>query len=288
MRGNDRTRRVVPVLPCARWIPLVRLASVASWPKGVRGVTDAKVPTFAQRFRDAVWEAGPEELSTVETLVLLAYADHARGGDCAWVAQSRLIQRCKIRSKGTPSTVLAALAEKGWLVLLSPAQWRNRQSPTYRLVIPTSPSDREVSDGKPPRSKRQPPRSRAEPPRSVPQSSPSDGAKLPVNRVPLSSERPSGLSGGEATRPAPPRDAPLDDDPPAPPGPPGAAREAARAAALAAKRRDVVISHWKQLPPTDPNPQYNPARAAVLATDLPVFEFTPVVDEEARHSDNFG
>lgn len=244
-------------------------------------MTDAKVPTLAQRFRDAVWEAGPEDLSPIEALVLLAYADHARGGDTAWVAQSRLIQRCKLGSKGTPTRVLRALVDKGWLVQLTEAQWRNKQSPTYRLVIPTAPMGGEVHDGKPPRSKRQPPRSNAEPPRSVAETAPSDGANRPVSEYPLSSERPSGLSGGEATRPAPPRDAPLDDPPP-PAGAPSAAREAALAVARNAKRRDIVISKWVPRAAADvgPNPSYNPATAAAVAAELPVFEFSAAVGEE--------
>ncbi|MEU6202976.1 hypothetical protein ABZ814_05235, partial [Micromonospora musae] len=35
-------------------------------------VTDRPVQTLAQRFRDAVWEADPEQLSTTEAMILLA------------------------------------------------------------------------------------------------------------------------------------------------------------------------------------------------------------------------
>ncbi|MEV6847627.1 helix-turn-helix domain-containing protein [Actinoplanes sp. NPDC051411] len=243
---------------------------------------DPKSPTRAQRFRDAVWESGPDDLSPTEALVLLAYADHARGGDSAWVAQSRLMQRCKIRSSSTPSRIVAGLVEKGWLELLARAQWRNRQSPTYRLVIPKTTSLIEVVGAdQPPRSVSKPPRSRVEPPRSAAESSSMSEANHLDDRTPLSSERPSGLSGGEAPRPAPPRAAlPGEDDPPAPAGPPGAARAAAFAAALNAKRRDVRISHWREPPPADPNPQYDPGKAAKAAAELPVFEFVAPTREE--------
>lgn len=221
--------------------------NVVRRPLGACRVTERTVPTLAQRFRDAVWEAGPEQLTTTETLILLAYADHARGTDTAWVAQSRLVQRCKLRSKGTPSRVLAGLVDKGWLELLSPAHWGNKQSPTYRLLIPTSPSDGEVDDSKPPRSKRQPPRSQTKPPRSVDQSSPSDGAKLPVNRVPLSSEGPSRPSGGDdPPRTASPRGEPSQEQNPADADGPSMTAEEARAQlrALLDGKRSARVSRW--------------------------------------------
>jgi len=93
-------------------------------------------PTPAQRYRDAVWEATADQLTSTEKLVALAYADHCRnGGDTAWVTYRRLMQRCAIRSMSTVTRVLAALADKGWLQLVGPSP-RHKQSPVYRLTIP--------------------------------------------------------------------------------------------------------------------------------------------------------
>ena len=59
-------------------------------------------------------------------------------------------------------------------------------------------------------------------------------------------------------------------------------RAAALAIAQGAKRRDVVISHWRQPPPAEPNPNYNPGRAAEAAQSLPVFEFPARTAQEVE------
>lgn len=232
--------------------------------------------TLAQRFRDAVWEAGPEQLSTTEAMVLLAYADHARGGDVAWVAQSRLMQRCKLRSKDTPSRVVADLVDKGWLELLSPAQWHNRKSPTYRLRIPTSPMSGEIAGVQSPRSNAKPPRSAAKPPRSVAETSPMSGAYLPDDRVPLSSEGPSGPSGGDdLPRTASPRSNPPEDQNPADADGPSMAAEDAREQIrqMLADKGRAKFSRWSTHREAAPNPAYDPAvtvaQLAELAALLP-------------------
>lgn len=92
-------------------------------------------PTHAQLFADAVWNASEDELSTTEALVLLAYANHARRKDVAWVAYLRLMQQCKIRSRSTVTRVLRDLVRKGWLELVGPAR-SHKQSALYRLIIP--------------------------------------------------------------------------------------------------------------------------------------------------------
>lgn len=247
------------------------------------GSNGPAVVTLAQRFRDAVWEADASQLSTTEAMILLAYADHARGGDTAWVAQSRLMQRCKVRSKDTPSRVLAGLVAKGWLELLSPGQWRNRQSPTYRLLIPTAPISGEVnrpdqrgsSRPQPPRSVAEPPRSLGKAPRSVGQSSPLIGAKLPADRVPLSSEGPSGPSGGEhSSRTAPPHDESTQDlQPTDADGPPMAAEDAReQIRQMLADKGRAKFSRWSTHRDATPNPAYDPAVtvaqfAALLTVD---------------------
>lgn len=236
-------------------------------------MTERALPTLAQRFRDAIWEAGPDQLSTTEAMILLAYADHARGGDTAWVAQSRLMQRCKLRSKDTPSRVIADLVDKGWLELLSPAQWHNRKSPTYRLCIPTAPMTGEVAGVQSPRSNAKPPRSAAKPPRSVAETSPMSGANLPDDRVPLSSEGPSGPSGGgDLPRTAPPRgNPPEEQNPAAADGPPMAAEEArAQMRQLLADKGRARLSRWSKLrgDAAAPNPAYDPAVTVAQLTAL--------------------
>ncbi|MDG4825675.1 hypothetical protein O7635_27840 [Asanoa sp. WMMD1127] len=237
-------------------------------------------PTWAQIFRDAVWEADPDQLSSTEALVLLAYADHLKGGDTAWVAQSRLIQRCKFGSKGTPSRVLATLVAKGWMELLSPAQWANKQSPRYRLRIPTAPMSGAVEAVEPPRSETKAPRSETKAPRSVAQTAPLIGAKLPADEYRPSIEGPSRPSIGEsAPRTATPRGAlPEDEDPSDSVEPLANAREVALALAAAAKRRDVVISRWPTKPPADPNPDYDRGVAALAAIAV-AGQWQPAGDE---------
>jgi hypothetical protein len=91
-------------------------------------------PTWAATFRDAVW--ADDQMSTVQAIVALCYANHAQGGDRAWLTYPRLMEQTKIRSKGTASAAIKALVAAGWLrpVGLLPG---HRQIVIYRLEVPT-------------------------------------------------------------------------------------------------------------------------------------------------------
>jgi hypothetical protein len=244
-----------------------------------------RTPTPAQRFRDNVWDAGPEQLSTAEAMVLLAYADHCRdGGDTAWVAQERLLQRCKLRSKGTPAVLLARLVQMGWLELLDPARWRNKKSPVYRLLPDhprgIAPSHGEVKKRTPPprptgqtAPSAQPDRpvNSAQSPRQVAPTAPSHGANRPVNRTPPSGESPSSdsprVDAAAMLRTATP---PEPQNPDAAGGPLMSAEEAkAQLRALGIGRRRAETSHWKvgTAPVGEPNPLFDPQLQARLVAE---------------------
>lgn len=125
---------------------------VGTNPNG-RNPDDQRKPTPVQLFRDAVWDADADELSTVEAMMCLAYADHVNAPpfDRAFVTDRRLMHRCKIRSKGTVTRVRESLVVKGWLAPLDPdggealtlggarERLRARRSLTYRLDVPGAP-----------------------------------------------------------------------------------------------------------------------------------------------------
>lgn len=104
-------------------------------------------PTPAQLWTDAVWAASPDDLTTAERLVALAYGDHAGRGDTAWVVSRRLAQRCGFKSNGTATRVVRALCAKGWLYPVGPAT-RHRQVIVYKLTLPpgTAPLSGTVTD----------------------------------------------------------------------------------------------------------------------------------------------
>jgi hypothetical protein len=89
---------------------------------------------FAMRYTDAVWES--QCLTTDQAFAAIVYADHAKGGDTAWVTTSRLMQRTKIRSRTTACAVVAALVKAGWLERLGPHP-QHQQRIVYRLTIPS-------------------------------------------------------------------------------------------------------------------------------------------------------
>jgi DNA-binding transcriptional ArsR family regulator len=88
---------------------------------------------------DAVWDS---PLLPLQKLIALAYADHARDGDLAWVTYDRLRQRTGL-SRDSVARHLRALVEAGWLVLVSaPSQHRSAR---YRLAIPSPRIQQSVS-----------------------------------------------------------------------------------------------------------------------------------------------
>lgn len=233
------------------------------------------------RFRDAVWEAPLDALTTVERLVLLAYANHAyNGADTAWVVYRRLQQQCGIRSMSTVTRVLASLRKKGWLQLVNPTRQRT-SSAQYRLTIPdpvapmsgtaVAPMSGAVSGpAVAPMSERVAP--------MVDKSAPMSGADCTDGGHLLSGEEslktlPAGLSP-PGSAPAPPSD----DENPAP-----VTAEAAKAAirqALAGKR-SAKLSRWADPRPVPANGSYDRATAARLAADA---ARTATADYDAEES----
>ena len=117
-------------------------------------VSERKDPNPAQLYEDAVWEAGPDELTSAEAMMALCYANHAHTAphDRAWVVDRRIMRYCKIRSAGTVGRVRDSLVAKGWLVPLHPDTGaplafadakdlqRRRVTLTYRLARPAAPT----------------------------------------------------------------------------------------------------------------------------------------------------
>lgn len=91
-------------------------------------------------FVAAVWES--EQLRPLERIVALAYADHAKDSDVAWVTWTRLSQRTGIRSKTALSKATKGLVDAGWLKCVRPA--RQHYSPEYQLLIPVGMEVRHV------------------------------------------------------------------------------------------------------------------------------------------------
>lgn len=104
--------------------------------QGRRNTRPAEVKVLKTWPRDgyvaAVWES--KQLTTQERIVAMAYADHAKDGDVAWVHWPRLSERTGIRAKSTLWKVTKALVAAGWLVQVEKA--RQHRSPRYRLVVP--------------------------------------------------------------------------------------------------------------------------------------------------------
>jgi DNA-binding transcriptional ArsR family regulator len=80
---------------------------------------------------DAVWDSS---LLPLQKLIALAYADHARDGELAWVTYDRLRERTGL-SRDAVARHLRALVDAGWLVLVSAAS--QHRSARYRLAIPS-------------------------------------------------------------------------------------------------------------------------------------------------------
>lgn len=79
-------------------------------------------------YTEAVWSSA---LTSTQRLVALAYADHARDTDTAWIAPERLEARTGL-GRTAAKTAVRALVEAGWLVLVEAA--RQHRAPRYRLV----------------------------------------------------------------------------------------------------------------------------------------------------------
>ncbi|QXJ25788.1 hypothetical protein AGRA3207_007338 [Actinomadura graeca] len=106
-----------------------------------------------QLYQDALWAAGPQQLSITELAVALCYAAHAHQFpyDRAWLTDRRLMQQCKIRSAGTVGRVRRSLVAKGWLTPLQPdtgmpltpaqaqALRHQRKTVPYLLTCPATP-----------------------------------------------------------------------------------------------------------------------------------------------------
>lgn len=79
-------------------------------------------------YTEAVWSSS---LTSTQRLVALAYADHARDADTAWIAPERLEARTGL-GRTAAKTAVRALVDAGWLVLVEAA--RQHRAPRYRLV----------------------------------------------------------------------------------------------------------------------------------------------------------
>lgn len=89
--------------------------------------------TPAQIYRDAIWES--TLLTPEQRIVALCYANHARGGERAWVSIGRLMEQTGIRSRSTACAKVADLIAAGWLAPIGPHP-EHRQRIVYRLAIP--------------------------------------------------------------------------------------------------------------------------------------------------------
>ncbi|WP_282947837.1 helix-turn-helix domain-containing protein [Cellulomonas endometrii] len=83
-----------------------------------------------ERWAEAVWSS---DLTPVERLVALAYADHARDQRTAWVTTARLIERTGL-SRASILRAREALITAGWFVLA--AKSTPRTAATYLLTTP--------------------------------------------------------------------------------------------------------------------------------------------------------
>jgi hypothetical protein len=88
---------------------------------------------------EAVWDS---PLLPLQKLIALAYADHARDGDVAWLTYDRLRKRSGL-SRDAVARHLRALVDAGWLVLVSAAS--QHRSARYRLAIPSPSTQQSVS-----------------------------------------------------------------------------------------------------------------------------------------------
>lgn len=80
----------------------------------------------------AVWES---DLKALNRLVCLAYADHARKGDTAWLTLDRLADVTGM-ARSTAAARLSDVVDLGWLVLVE--QGRQHRASRYRLVDPSN------------------------------------------------------------------------------------------------------------------------------------------------------
>ena len=86
-------------------------------------------------FVRAVWSS---TLRPLPRLVALAYADHARKGDTAWLTLDRIVKVMGM-SRDSAHRTLGILIAAGWLELVE--QGRQHRASRYRLVIPSSTGD---------------------------------------------------------------------------------------------------------------------------------------------------
>ena len=86
-------------------------------------------------FVRAVWSS---TLRPLPRLVALAYADHARKGDPAWLTLDRVVKVTGM-SRDSAHRNLGILIAAGWLELVG--QGRQHRASRYRLVIPSSTGD---------------------------------------------------------------------------------------------------------------------------------------------------
>jgi hypothetical protein len=79
----------------------------------------------------AVWDS---DLPTLPRIVALAYADHARSGDVAWIALTRLMAVTGIRNKTSVASAVTRLVADDWLELVE--KGRQHRASRYRLRTP--------------------------------------------------------------------------------------------------------------------------------------------------------
>ncbi|MFN8147291.1 MAG: helix-turn-helix domain-containing protein [Candidatus Nanopelagicales bacterium] len=83
----------------------------------------------------AVWAS---DLKPLARLIALAYADHARKGDTAWLTLDRLVEVTGM-SRDAANRNLRRLVDSGWLLLVE--QGRQHRASRYRLIIASSTGD---------------------------------------------------------------------------------------------------------------------------------------------------
>lgn len=161
-------------------------------------------PWLRTVWSEAVWAS---DLRPLERLVALAYADHARDSDRAWLTLDRLMERTGL-SRDAANRARLGLVEAGWLVLLG--ERNRRKADVYRLVIParaSSPGGGPLSSpGDGPLGSASSPRPDASSPPDGPLSSPSPDMSSPPDGLNHRTNHRTGPQDREPKNPPNPRE----------------------------------------------------------------------------------
>jgi hypothetical protein len=103
-------------------------------------VVDVTGTDPARWYRDALWAAGADELTTVQLAIGLCYAKFSADGQTAWVVERELMRHCKVRSESTVVKHRGEMVKRGWLSPVGPRE-SHKQVTVYRLTTPENRCD---------------------------------------------------------------------------------------------------------------------------------------------------